>query len=51
MNVADNLHWRRKLNEGWLAKEDLACCLAYGDDLLVLDAERLADLAGVSNIK
>jgi hypothetical protein len=51
MHVTDNFDGRRELNEGGLAEEDLACGLAYGGDLCVLEAEGLGDLAGVSDVE
>lgn len=51
MHVADYLDGRGELDEGGLAEKNLAGSLAYGGDLRVLEAERLGDLAGVSNVE
>lgn len=51
MDVSDDLHGRRELDEGWLTEEDFPRSLTYGDNLYVLDAEGLADLAGVADVE
>ena len=51
MDIADDLDGRRKLYEGWLAQEYFACSLANAHDFCVLQAEGLANLASVADIK
>lgn len=51
MYVANDLDGRRKLDESWLIQEDFSSGLADSDNLGILQAQRFADLAGVTNVQ
>jgi len=41
MDIADNLYWWGKLDQGWLTEEDFACHLAECSDFGILETDRL----------
>lgn len=51
VNVADDLHGRRKFDESGLAQKDFASGEADGRDLGILERDRLCDLACVAGLK
>lgn len=51
MYVAYDLDGRGKLDEGGLIQEDIPSGLADSDNLGILQAQRFADLAGVTDVQ
>ena len=51
MYVADDLDWRGKFDEGGLVQEDFSSGLADSNNLGILQAQRFANLAGVTDIQ
>jgi len=51
MHVTNDLDGWRKFDEGGLIQEDFPGGLADSDNLGILQAQRFADLAGVTNIQ
>lgn len=51
MDVANDLDRRGELDEGRLAKKDVAGGETDGGDFVVLETEGLADLAGVTHVE
>lgn len=51
MHIADYLDGGRKLDKGGLIQEDFSSGLADSNNLGILQAQRFADLAGVTNIQ
>ena len=51
MYVPDDFDGRRKLDESGLVQEDISSGLADSDNLGILQTQRFADFAGVTDIQ
>ena len=51
VDVTDDLHGRRQLDQRRLTEKYIASCKANGGNLRILKAKGLADFPGVSNVK